>query len=327
MSDFRPPAWIANRHLQSVLPSLPTRRMSVERRARAVLAASKPLLLDCGEGVRLLGLHAEPAPGAESSPRRLAVLLHGWEGSAGSLYLVSVAGLLHARGFDVLRLNLRDHGGTHALNRELFHSCRLPEVVGAVARAAKLFPAHRLMLAGFSLGANFCLRAGAKARATGISIARIVAVCPVLDPAVTLEALERGPAIYHHYFMYKWRSSLRLKQAAWPDDYDFREALADASLRSMTERMVLKYTDFPDLASYLRGYAITDGVLETLDAPAHIITSADDPMIHARDLDRLARPRSLEITLTPRGGHCGFMDALGGPSWIDRRIVAELEGA
>ena len=327
MSDFRPPAWIANRHLQSVLPSLPTRRMSVERRARAVLAASKPLLLDCGEGVRLLGLHAEPAPGAESSPRRLAVLLHGWEGSADSLYLISVAGLLHARGFDVLRLNLRDHGGTHALNRELFHSCRLPEVVGAVARVAKLFPAHRLMLAGFSLGANFCLRVGAKARAAGISIARIVAVCPVLDPAVTLEALERGPAIYHHYFMYKWQRSLRLKQAAWPDDYDFREALTDASLRSMTERMVLKHTDFPDLASYLRGYAITDGVLETLEAPAHIITSADDPMIHARDLDRLACPPSLEITLTPRGGHCGFMDALGGPSWIDRRIVAELEGA
>ncbi len=327
MSDFRPPAWIANRHLQSVLPSLPFRRRSVERRARAVLAASQPLLLDCGEDVRLLGLHTAPAPGAESAPRRLAVLLHGWEGSADSLYLISVAGLLHARGFDVLRLNLRDHGGTHALNRELFHSCRLPEVVGAVARVAKVFPAHRMALAGFSLGANFCLRVGAKARAAGISIARIVAVCPVLDPAVTLEALERGPAIYHHYFMHKWRRSLRLKQAAWPDDYDFREALADASLRSMTERMVLKYTDFPDLASYLRGYAITDGVLETLDAPAHIITSADDPMIHARDLKRLARPPSLEITLTPRGGHCGFMDALGGPSWIDRRIVAELENA
>ena len=326
MSEFRPPAWIANRHFQSVLPSLPLRRISVERRARAVLAASKPLLLDCGEGVRLLGLHAAPAPGAECSPRRLAVLLHGWEGSADSLYLISVAGLLHARGFDVLRLNLRDHGGTHALNRELFHSCRLPEVVGAVARAAKLFPAHRLALAGFSLGANFCLRVGAKARAAGISVARIVAVCPVLDPAVTLQALERGPAIYHHYFMHKWRRSLRLKQAAWPDDYDFAEALADTSLRRMTERMVLKYTDFPDLASYLRGYAITDGVLETLDAPAHIITSADDPMIHARDLDRLARPPALEITLTLRGGHCGFMDALGGSSWIDRRIVAELEG-
>ena len=38
----------------------------------------------------------------------------------------------------------------------------------------------------------------------------------------------------------------------------------------MTERMVLKYTDYPDLATYLRGYAITGRVLESLEAPAHL---------------------------------------------------------
>ena len=48
-------------------------------------------------------------------------------------------------------------------------------------------------------------------------------------------------------------------------------------------------------------------------------------MILARDLDRLARSGSLRLTVTRQGGHCGFMDALSGPSWIDRRIVSELE--
>ena len=324
MSDFRPPAWIANRHLQSILPSLPLRRWTVERRAATVLAASRPIILDCGDGVRLLGLHSAPLAGTESQPRRLTVLLHGWEGSADSLYVLSVAQLLHAHGHDVLRLNLRDHGGTHALNRDLFHSCRLPEVVGAVARLQALFPTHRLQLAGFSLGGNFCLRVGARARESGIRIERIVAVCPVLDPAVTLDALEQGPAVYHHYFMRKWRRSLHLKEEAWPGHYDFGEMIRDPSLRSMTERMVLKYTDYPDLAAYLSGYAITGGVLEALEAPAHVITSEDDPMILASDLARIARPRSLELTVTPRGGHCGYMDSLRGPSWIDRKIVAEL---
>ncbi len=260
-----------------------------------------------------------------STRRRLAVLLHGWEGSSESLYLLSVAEILHQRGFAVLRLNLRDHGGTHALNRELFHSCRLPEVVGAVSRLQSLFPSHDLHLAGFSLGGNFCLRVGARARAAGIRIARIVAVCPVLDPATTLDALERGRAIYRQYFMYKWRRSLLAKQAAWPDTYEFGELIRDPSLTGMTERMVLRYTDYPDLATYLRGYAITDGVLESLDVPSHIITSEDDPMILVRDLARLARPDALEFTVTRFGGHCGYMDAMRGPSWIDRQIVAELE--
>jgi predicted alpha/beta-fold hydrolase len=274
--------------------------------------------------VRLLGLHAAPAAGVPVATPRLAVLLHGWEGSADSLYLLSLAQFLHERGFDVVRLNLRDHGGTHPLNRELFHSCRLPEVVGAAVRLQSLFPRHRLSLAGFSLGGNFCLRVGARAAEAGLQIARIVAVCPVIDPGTTLEALEHGPAVYHQYFLYKWRRSLRLKQEAWPGVYDFGAMIGDTSLRSMTERMVLKHTDYPDLASYLSGYAVTGRVLESLVAPTAIITAADDPMILERDLARLARPSSLELTVTPRGGHCGYMDALRGPSWIDRRIAFEL---
>jgi predicted alpha/beta-fold hydrolase len=95
----------------------------------------------------------------------------------------------------------------------------------------------------------------------------------------------------------------------------------------MTEQMVLKYTDYPDLATYLSGYAITGGVLESLEVPTHVITSEDDPMILAHDLARLARPDALELTVTARGGHCGYMDALAGPSWIDRKIVSELTRA
>lgn len=306
------------------MPSLPLRRAAVERRAKSVISASQQLILDAGDGARLMGWYSDPSTGKRSEPQRLAVLLHGWEGSSESLYVLSVAQSLHERGFAVMRLNLRDHGGSHALNEGLFHSCRIAEVVGAVARLQSLFPAARLSLAGFSLGGNFALRIGARAEAAGMRIERIVAVCPVIDPATTLAALESGPAMYRHYFMLKWRRSLRAKQAAWPASYDFSELLGERSLTAMTERMVLKYTDFPDLASYLGGYAITGDALAGLQMPARIITSGDDPMILARDLKRIAMPASLELTLTARGGHCGYMDALRGPSWIDRVIVQDL---
>lgn len=306
------------------MPSLPLRRAAVERRAQSVISASQQLVLDAGDGARLMGWYSDPSTGESSEPQRLTVLLHGWEGSSDSLYVLSVAQLLHERGFAVMRLNLRDHGGSHALNEGLFHSCRIAEVVGAVARLQKLFPAARLSLAGFSLGGNFALRVGARAEAAGMRIERIVAVCPVIDPATTLAALESGPAMYRRYFMLKWRRSLRAKQAAWPASYDFSELLGEGSLTAMTERMVLKYTDFPDLACYLGGYAITGDALAGLQMPARIITSGDDPMILARDLERIARPASLELTLTARGGHCGYMDTLRGPSWIDRVIVQDL---
>jgi len=255
------------------------------------------------------------------------VLHHGWEGSADSLYILSLGqGLLDA-GFDVIRLNLRDHGPTHHLNRELFHSCRIDEVVGAVRQIHQLDPGAELSLAGFSLGGNFALRVGARAGAAGIRLKRIVAVCPVLDPAVTLEALERGPAIYREYFMLKWRRSLRRKQQAWPDSYDFTALAGERSLTAMTARMVAEYTEFPSLADYLAGYAITGEALAALEAESRIITALDDPMILPADLVRLKRQAALSVTVTRRGGHCGFVDSLGASTWIDRELLAELSRA
>ena len=49
--EFDPPRWLRGEHLQSILPSFPGRRPLVERRARPVLAASRELLLDCGDRI------------------------------------------------------------------------------------------------------------------------------------------------------------------------------------------------------------------------------------------------------------------------------------
>ncbi len=125
-ADFRPPRLLRNPHVQSVLASSALRRLLHRRRNREVEARSSEVLLDCGDGVRLQGFHAAtPARPA----RGLVVLLHGWEGSAQSSYMLGVGRRLLDAGYDVFRLNFRDHGATHHLNREIFHSCRIDEVL------------------------------------------------------------------------------------------------------------------------------------------------------------------------------------------------------
>ena len=166
------------------------------------------------------------------------VLLHGWEGSAESLYVLSLAQLLFEQRFEVVRLNLRDHGDTHHLNRELFHSCRLPEVIGAVRALQQQLRGRPLQLVGFSLGGNFMLRVAAQAREAGLDLARVIAVSPVLEPAETLLALKRGLPGYQRYFVCKWLRSLRKKQAAWPGCYDFSELSRMRDLETMTAELV-----------------------------------------------------------------------------------------
>jgi predicted alpha/beta-fold hydrolase len=226
-----------------------------------------------------------------------------------------------------VRLNLRDHGDSHHLNPEIFHSCRIREVVGAVQRLQHLEPAQAVNLVGFSLGGNFCLRVGARAVEAGLRLEQVVAVCPVIDPEHTLVRLERGWALYRQYFVWKWRRSLRRKQAAWPQLYDLSEALELDNLTDMTDHLVCKYGGYPSLQAYLHGYAIVDDALASLVHPTRIISAADDPIIPAADLARLARPPALSITCTTLGGHCGFYDGQGDLTWIEREVLATLERA
>jgi hypothetical protein len=324
--DFEPPRWLANRHVQSVFPSLPLRRPAVERRCRTLLRASRQLVLDCGDGVRLLAHHATQASLGRPPASRLVVLLHGWEGSSESLYLLSLGQLLFDHGFDVVRLNLRDHGDSHHLNPGIFHSCRIGEVVGAVQRLQALNPGQGLNLAGFSLGGNFFLRVAARAREAGIELERVVAVCPVLDPEHTLVRLERGLALYRWYFVRKWHRSLAKKQAAWPQLYDLRAAQALDNLTDMTDHLVCTYGGYPSLETYLRGYAVVGEALGPIVHRTHIIMADDDPIIPVEDLDRIACPASLEVTRTTLGGHCGFYDARRGGTWIERAVYETLAG-
>jgi predicted alpha/beta-fold hydrolase len=322
--EFRPPAWLRNPHVQSVLPSLVLRRPFVRRRAHALLAAAEPLLLDCGDGVRLLAQASTQERAGRSPARRIVMLLHGWEGSSDSMYVLSLGQYLFERGYDVIRLNLRDHGGSHALNREIFHSCRIQEVVGAVRRMQELQPGKGLNLVGFSLGGNFWLRVGARAPQAGIELEQIVAVCPVLDPQHTLAVLENGWAVYRRYFVTKWRASLQSKQAAWSDLYDFAEVMRLESLTEMTDHLVCRYGGYSSLETYLRGYAVVGDVLATLEAPTRIISALDDPIIPAADLDRLPRLANLSISRIQFGGHCGFFGVAGSADWLQREIASTL---
>jgi len=325
LEPFRPSRLWRGGHPQTVMGSIPLRRPLVERRAHRLLSSTSDVILDCGRGVRLHGYYS-PASHVETS-RGVAVLIHGWEGSSDSLYLLSTGAHLQARGYDVFRLNLRDHGPSHHLNPELFHSNRIHEVVGAVGHIQDLFPDRPLFLAGFSLGGNFALRVALRAPARAIRLRKVVAVCPVLEPANTLAALESGWVTYRRYFLFKWRRSLRRKQEAFPELYDFRDIRRYSTLTDLTAYFVEYYSGFASLEAYLKGYSLTGDVLEPLEVPSHVILARDDPVIPAGDLARIARPSCLDVTLTGDGGHCGYLENLRLASWAERQIGGLFDSA
>ena len=324
MSDeFQPRGMLRNPHVQSILASSGVRRLLFRKQRAAIERDSVEHILDCGDGVRLQGFHTPQR--AAAKPRALAILLHGWEGSAQSSYVLNTAHRLLAEGCDIFRLNFRDHGETHHLNRELFHSCRIDEVVGAVKRIAQQFPTRSVVIGGFSLGGNFALRVALRARAAEIPLTWAFAVCPVISPRAGLASIEDAPWFYEHYFMMKWRDSLRRKQKICPQSELFTPRQLRGGMRALTRDMVLRHTDFGTLENYLDGYSIAGDTLAHLQVPATILTAADDPVIPVAEFRELSLAPETQLVIVPHGGHCAFIRDYSLRSWTDDFIAAHLQ--
>lgn len=320
--DFLPPRWLRDPHLQSVLSSSALRRRLGRARLAATGAVTSEHVIDV-DGTRLQGFHSH-VPGREASG--LAVLLHGWEGSAASGYMLHSAARLLEAGLEVFRLNFRDHGQTHHLNPEIFHSCRLDEVIGAIGEVSETIARGPVMVAGHSLGGNFALRVGLRGPGMGVRVARVAAVCPVIDPALGLDALERSPWIYQAYFLRKWRGSLRRKRALFPDMHAFDDTVLRQDMRGLTGWLVQRYTDFGSLENYLDGYSIAGDRLAGLAVPAHVLTALDDPVIPVASFRELALPPGARLEIAPHGGHCGFIEGPGLSGFSERWVAHRLAG-
>ena len=324
-TPFNPRGLLRNPHVQSILASSGVRRLLSRRRNAILKNESVEHILDCGDGIRLQGFHTTQHVAAR--PRALAILLHGWEGSAQSSYILNTTARLLDAGCDVFRLNFRDHGETHHLNAELFHSCRIDEVVGAVKQIAHMFDERPLVIGGFSLGGNFALRVALRASAADIPLTWAFAVCPVISPRAGLASIEDAPWFYEHYFMLKWRESLRRKQELFPNNELFSKAQLRGNMRELTREMVLKHTNFGTLENYLDGYSIAGDTLATLSIPATILTAADDPVIPVAQFRELKLARGTELVIVPHGGHCGFIRDMSLRSWADDFVAAHLDKA
>jgi hypothetical protein len=304
LDAFRPPRGLRSRHVQSLLSSSPVRRRVMWRRSAALRAVEQSWVLDGGEGIRLEGFHsAQP----EGRSRGLVVLLHGWEGSVNSNYILSNGARLYAAGFEVFRLNFRDHGDTHHLNPGIFHSCRLDEVVHALRDLQRRSEERPWSLAGYSLGGNFALRVALKADSAGLKLRQVVSICPVIDPARAMRAMEEGIRFYERYFERKWSRSLRIKQSCFPELYGGDDWHSIRGLRARTHYLATRYAGFADADSYFDGYSIAGQRLALLTVPATILTSADDPVVPVEDFRKLPENPWLEVLVTKYGGHCGFL--------------------
>jgi len=318
-NTFSPPLVLRNAHVQSIFNSVGPRKFRAKRIAKKL--NSKPLVLSTPLNIRLTAEfdYCEDIY-TGTSKNAVIVLLHGWEGSSQSAYQLTTAHYLLKHGYDVLRLNLRDHGESHHLNKGMFNSTMIGEVGDAIASFLKEYEYRNVFLAGFSLGGNFTLRITAD-RAKELTIKAAVGICPPVDPNSAMIALNNSLFIYEKYFFRRWTRSIRKKQKHFPDHGFSTELKKVKTLDDINNTFIPKYTPFDDAQSYFASYALTGDRLKELAVPAYLIASKDDPIIPIEDIDKIIAHENLIVETQENGGHCGFIQDLSAHSWIEPRLV------
>ncbi|NND81953.1 MAG: alpha/beta fold hydrolase [Gammaproteobacteria bacterium] len=317
--SFNPPAGLRNPHLQTILSSVGPRRMKVRAEFKAHQVNEQPVILQCQQGVRLAGFYNRAA---SQQATTLVTLIHGWEGSAESSYMLSMTNTLLAAGIDVFRLNLRDHGDTHHLNEGVFNSTMLEEVIDAIADLQTRFEYPDHVLGGFSLGGNFACRVAAAQTDQPLRLSKVVAFCPLLHARETSAALSaRENLLYDQYFVRKWKRSLTKKLEYYPQ-HDYGQKLASLkTLAAMNQNLVPDYTPFKNLDDYYDAYAITGDRLSSTRSPLYLHFSEDDMIIPVADIEKLAGNDDIHVMVTEYGGHCGFLMNWKLDSWQDQRML------
>ncbi|MEM7130669.1 MAG: alpha/beta fold hydrolase [Chloroflexota bacterium] len=298
-----------------------------------ILSQEQPILLDAGEDVtgyntsepvRLLAYYTSAA-GLKTSPdqvhpyhsnksRGLVLMLHGWQGCSHSTYnLVTTDALIQA-GYDVMRLNLRDHGpnlhlSAHRLNVGVFFGTLIQEAIVATQRIAEMTGERPFYIVGPSMGGNFALRLAIAHNQTPFhNLRHIVAISPAVDPASATDALD-SKRIYRSYFRQRWLQSLREKIKYFPQYFNIMQGIEQfPTVREMTEWVIPQMTQYSSADEYFASYAVHPTDVPAIQIPTTIVTSRDDQVIPVKDIEDFPVNPALQVHILDYGGHVGFVD-------------------
>ncbi len=306
---FRPRRWLSNGHLQTIVGNYmprvdhlppPMSQIIEVAPATATMAASH-VLCHCH-------LQAE----AVRAERPTAILVHGLEGSSSSQYVIGNGNKLWAAGGNVIRMNMRNCGGTETLSPTLYHS-GLSDDVGAVLRFAIAgLGLKSIGLIGYSMGGNLVLKLAGELGRAGTApreLKSVLAVSPALDLGPSADALhEPLNRVYEQKFLRALVRRYRAKVRLFPAIYDPRRADGLRSLREFDERVTAFYSGFRGASDYY-DRAAAARVIDCIRVPTLILHALDDPFVRMTAVSReaiLANP-AISLVETDHGGHCAFL--------------------
>lgn len=314
---FVPHPLLRHPHLMTVFPRFWPRRGFPQRFPTATR------LFPVAPDSQLLGYcHWQRVPTRQPT----VILVHGLEGCSESHYMLGISVKAWRAGYNVIRLNQRNCGGTEGLTPTFYHSGLSGDLKAVVEHLAADDGLDAIWLAGYSMGGNLALKLAGETKSSLPALRGVVAVCPNIDPAACIAALEQ-PAnwLYQRYFLKRLQARVRRKAALFPGKFDLSRLARVRTLREFDEAYTAPDGGYASALDYYER-AGARHVLASIEIPTLIIAAQDDPFIpyHIFQTEALRVNPWIQLWAPKHGGHCGFIQRLQpweDMYWAENRLV------
>ena len=292
-------------------------------RRTTVLRRAEDRLFEVERGTQLLArchwqLQATQAP--------TLAIVHGLEGSSESGYVRSLAAKAFAAGFNVLRVNQRNCGGTERLTATLYNSGLSADFRAILFELIQRDRLKQIFLAGYSMGGNLVLKlSGELGQVAPPELRGVCAVCPTLDLAACVDAIERPEnRIYQWHFVRQLKSRMRRKAKLFPGQFELKGMDAVRTVREFDDAITAPCCGYRNAVDYYeRASALR--VADRIVVPTLILTSKDDPVVPFESFGapEIAGNPQIRVAMAERGGHCAFISRFRGAErhWAEARVL------
>ena len=308
-SYFRPPWYLRDGHVQTILPVLLPRRVDLTfDRERWELDDGDFLDLDW----------------SRSGRKRVAILTHGLEGCSENACIRGMAAALNAAGWDVLAWNFRGCGGEANRLLRFYHSGDTGDLAAVIQHAAGVY--EQIALIGFSLGGNVTLKYLGEGRTHPAVVAGVGVSVPV-DLAASCQVLDHRWAnrIYLRRLLNLLIAKVQAKARQFPE-LDTAGASDISTFAEFDGRYTAPLHGFRDARDYWARSSARQ-FLPRIIVPTLLLNARNDPLLAPACFpweEAEANP-ALFLEVPESGGHIGFTDLVHGlQPWSEQRVVEFL---
>lgn len=326
VGEFIPRRFLRNGHLQTLAGNFLPRKVQLPNPEARFIQVDPGREQPDGRVVPpsqvLCHCHWQP----DAAQRLTMLVVHGLEGSSASQYMLGNASRAWAAGCNVVRMNMRNCGGTEHLTPTLYHSGLSGDVEAVMQTLVAERSLSAFALVGYSMGGNLVLKlAGDLAERAPAYLKAVVGVSPVIDLGPSADALHLPQnRVYEWKFMRGLLARFRRKAALFPELYSLKGILRPIrSVREFDDKITGPYSGFENADDYYHR-AASARVIHKIAVPALILHALDDPFIRitAGTYEAIRSNPELTLVETTHGGHCAFLaDANGYDGYWAEKIL------